>query len=116
MRVIPINPNAPGGHNEELGKDFMSSMGEKNACLLLGHGLTTAGKSVEESTSISLNVFELARINYMAYAIGTPKPVPDRDITEYQERWARGARRRLEGPSTTGEPSYWRYYKKLLQK
>ena len=23
MRVIPINPNAPGGHNEELGKDYL---------------------------------------------------------------------------------------------
>ena len=23
MRVIPINPNAPGRHNEELGKDYL---------------------------------------------------------------------------------------------
>jgi ribulose-5-phosphate 4-epimerase/fuculose-1-phosphate aldolase len=113
---IPIYPRTVTIVNEELGKDFMSVMGEKNACLLLGHGLTTAGGSVEESTSISLNVFELARLNYMAYAIGTPKPIPERDITEYQERWARGARRRLQGPSTTGEPSFWRYYRKLLQK
>jgi len=112
---IPIYPRTVTIINEELGKDFMSVMGEKNACLLLGHGLTTAGRSVEESTSISLNVFELARLNYLAYAIGTPKPVPERDIIEYQERWARGARRRLQGPSTTGEPAFWRYYKKLLQ-
>jgi len=113
---IPIYPRSVTIVNEELGKDFMSVMGEKNACLLLGHGLTTAGRSVEESTFISLNVFELARLNYLAYAIGTPKAVPERDIFEYQERWARGTRRRLQGQSTTGEPSFWRYYKKLLQK
>lgn len=113
---IPLYPRSVTIVNEELGKDFMKVMGEKNACLLLGHGMTTAGKSVEESTAVSLHVFELARMNYLAYAIGNPKPVPERDILEYQERWAKGVRRRLQGPSSSREPSFWRYYKKLLKK
>ena len=87
---IPIYPRSVTIVNEELGKDFMSVMGSKNACLLLGHGMTTAGKSVEEATQISLNVFELARMNYLAYSIGDPKPVPEKDLLEYQQRWEQG--------------------------
>jgi len=55
-------------------------------------------------------------MNYLAYAIGDPKPVPQRDIDEYQQRWRGGPRRRVQGPPTSGEPSFWRYHKKLLKK
>lgn len=113
---IPLYPRSVTIINEELGEDFMKVMGNKKVCLLLGHGMTTAAGSVEECTLISLNVFELARMNYLAYSIGDPKPVPERDLKEYQQRWAQGVRRRLEGPSSTGEPSDWRYNKRLLQK
>jgi ribulose-5-phosphate 4-epimerase/fuculose-1-phosphate aldolase len=102
--------------NEELGKDFMRYMGDKNVCLLRGHGMTTAGRSVEEATSVSLNAFELARLNYMAYSIGNPKPVPEEDLREYQSRWQKGTRRGNRQESSTGEPSDWRYNKKLLEK
>lgn len=112
---IPIYPRSVTIVNEELGKDFMNTMGNKKACLLRGHGMTTAGKSVEEATSISLNVFELARLNYLAYTIGTPKAVPEQDIKEYQSRWQKGDRRK-RGPSTTGEPSDWKYNRKLVER
>ena len=66
--------------------EVMSVMGNKKGCLLLGHGMTTAGKNVEEATVIRLTVFELARMNYLAYAIGNPKPVPEEDILEFRNR------------------------------
>lgn len=111
---IPVYPRSVTIVNDQLGDDFMNTMGEKDACLLRGHGMTTAGRSVEDCTGRSLTVFELARMNYLAYAIGDPKPVPDGDIAEYAERQTSGQRRRLEGRSTTGEPAGWRYNKKLL--
>lgn len=114
LEGIPLYPRAVTIVDDELGEDFMKVMGDKRACLLLGHGMTTAGKSVEESTQVSLNVFELARMNYLAYAIGNPQAVPQRDIDEYQQRWQRGTRRR-QGPPTSSEPSFWRYHKKLLK-
>jgi ribulose-5-phosphate 4-epimerase/fuculose-1-phosphate aldolase len=110
---IPVYPRSVTVVNEALGKDFMRYMGDKKVCLLRGHGMTTAGKTVEEATSVSLNAFELARLNYMAYAIGTPKSVPEEDIREYQSRWEKGTRKR---DKETGEPSDWRYNKKLLKK
>jgi ribulose-5-phosphate 4-epimerase/fuculose-1-phosphate aldolase len=115
MEGIPLYPRSVTIINDELGEDFMRVMGSKKACLLLGHGMTTAGSSVEEATLISLNVFELARMNFLAYSIGDPKPVPEEDLKEYQRRWEKGVRKRLEGPSSTGEHSDWRYYKRLLR-
>ncbi len=116
MDGIPLYPRSVTIINEKLGDDFMRVMGNKNACLLLGHGMTTAGRSVEEATLISLNVFELARMNYLAYSIGNPKPVPQQDLDEYQRRWETGIRQRLEGPSSTGEHPDWRYHVRLLRK
>jgi ribulose-5-phosphate 4-epimerase/fuculose-1-phosphate aldolase len=116
LEGIPVYPRSVTIVNEELGRDFMRIMGEKKACLLLGHGMTTAGGSVEESTLISLNVFELARMNYLAYAIGTPRAVPEEDIQEYRRRWERGIRRKGKGASPNEEPSDWRYYKRLVEK
>ena len=113
---IPLYRRSVTIINEALAEDFMKTMGDKKACLLLGHGMTTAGSSVEEATKVSLNLFELARMNYLAYAIGNPNPVPEEDLQEYRRRWREGFRRRLEGTSSTGEPSDWRYYKRLLQK
>jgi len=115
LEGIPLYPRSVTIINDELGADFMRVMGDQRACLLLGHGMTTAGKSVEEATLISMNLFELARMNYLAYSIGSPKPVPERDIEEYRQRWERGTLKRKEKGST-GEPSDWRHYKRLLQK
>ena len=110
---IPIYPRSVTIINDELGEDFMRVMGEKNACLLLGHGMTTAGASVEDATLITLNVFELARLNYMAYAIGNPKPIPEADIQEYSRRW----RNRVpKSDDSKGEHPDWRYFVKLLGK
>jgi ribulose-5-phosphate 4-epimerase/fuculose-1-phosphate aldolase len=116
VKGIPLYRRSVTITDDELGRDFMRAMGNKEACLLLGHGMTVAGTSVEQATRISLNVYELARMNYLAYSIGTPKPVPEEDIVEYQRRWERGARRHLEGTDSRGEPADWRYQKTLLQK
>lgn len=116
LEGIPLYPRSVTIINEELGLDFMKVMGDKRACLLRGHGMTTAGKSVEEATLTCLNVFELARMNYLAYAIGDPQPVPEKDMQEYQRRWGSGFRKRLEGASSSGEHPDWRYQKELLKK
>jgi ribulose-5-phosphate 4-epimerase/fuculose-1-phosphate aldolase len=111
---IPIYPRSVTIVNRELAEDFMSVMREKKACLLIGHGMTVAGGSVEEATVTSLNLYELARIHGMAYSIGQPRPIPEADVFEYQKR----AERR-EGPfreSSLRFQSDWRYHVKLLKK
>ena len=43
-------------------------------------------KKLKEGTLTALNLFKLARLNYLAYAIGDPKPIPAIDIKEYNRR------------------------------
>lgn len=116
LEGIPLYSRSVTIIDDALGEDFMRVMGGKNVCLLLGHGMTAAGKSVEDATLISMNLFELARMNYLAYSIGNPKPIPVKDIEEYRRRWEAGALKRVEEKGSTAEPSDWRCYKKLLQK
>jgi ribulose-5-phosphate 4-epimerase/fuculose-1-phosphate aldolase len=111
---IPIYPRSVTIINRELAEDFMRVMGEKRACLLIGHGMTVAGGSVEEATVTSLNLYELARIHGMAYAIGQPKPIPEADIFEYRQRAKQGDGNKRQ--SSARFESDWRYYVKLLKK
>lgn len=112
---IPIYPRSVTIVNDELGREFVETMGEKNICLLRGHGITTAGRTVEEATSISLNFYELSRMNYLAYAIDRPRPVPDLNENVSALR-GEGRRERRERISSTGEPSDWRWHKQWLEK
>ena len=108
---IPVYQRTITVTDDELAAEFMGVMGSRRACLLRGHGMTTAGGSVEEATLTSLRVFELARLNYMGYAIGGPLPVPD--LEDHRRRGAEGRAR----PPRTGVmgASEWRYQRKLLE-
>lgn len=114
LEGIPLYPRSVTIIDDELGTDFIKVMGQKNVCLLIGHGITTAGRSVEEVTLTTLNLFELARLNYLAYAIGNPKPIPAQDMEEYTRRWKRNPGRTQV--ATDREHPDWRYFKKLLGK
>lgn len=111
---IPVYPRSVTIVNRELAEDFMRVMGQKKVCLLVGHGMTVAGGSVEEATVTSLHAYELARVHGMAYAIGQPKPIPEADIFEYRKR----AERQTDPRSTSSFrfESDWRYQVKLLRK
>ena len=111
---IPVYPRSVTIINRELAEDFMRTMGEKRACLLVGHGMTVAGGSVEEATVTSLNLYELARIHGMAYSIGQPRPIPEADIFEYRKRAESGAGNKRA--SSARFESDWRYHVKLLKK
>jgi ribulose-5-phosphate 4-epimerase/fuculose-1-phosphate aldolase len=111
---VPVYPRALTIIDDELGEDFMKTMGDHNACLLFGHGMTVAGNSVEDATSRSLTVYELARINYLAYSIGQPQAVSEEDQKEYLGRRASGRYTPDRRAAQAGEPAYWRYEKKRL--
>jgi L-fuculose-phosphate aldolase len=99
--------------DDALAAEFMAVMGKRRACLLRGHGMTVCGTSVEEATATSLTMHELAQANYMAYAIGTPLPVPDLDA--HRARWRSPNSRRDGGAvNAAGESFTWRYNRRLL--
>jgi ribulose-5-phosphate 4-epimerase/fuculose-1-phosphate aldolase len=93
--------------NEKLGQEFASAMGEKQACLMRGHGITSAASSVEEATLTAIKLNELAEINYRAALLGDPRPIAQEDIDVLVGKTTGRA-------STVHAASSWRYYCKLL--
>jgi ribulose-5-phosphate 4-epimerase/fuculose-1-phosphate aldolase len=98
----------------ELGRELSATIGAKRACLMRGHGITTAADSIEEASVIALGLNELATMNYQARMLGTPRPISQEDRGALQP-----AMKRLTAPgSKPGEPgdsvvTEWRYYCRL---
>ena len=82
-------------------------MGEKPACLMRGHGITSAGGTVEEATLTAIKLNDVAEINYRASLLGNPQPIPPEDIEAIMGS-TRG------GKSSVHAGSSWRYYCALL--
>ena len=87
--------------NPELGSDVATTLGDKKVCLMRGHGITAAGESVEEAAIFSIQLNDLAEMNYRARLLGTP-----RSITEEDQATFRGGADRL--PSRLD--ALWRFY------
>ena len=98
----------------ELGRELTAAIGAKRACLMRGHGITTAADSIEEASVIALALNELATMNYQARLLGTPQPISQSD-----REGLRPAMKRLTARGATpGEPgdsvaTEWRYYCRL---
>lgn len=88
--------------DDALGKSLAQAIQSSKACLMRGHGITTCGASVEETTLTAIRLNELAEINYGAHLLGDPEPISDEDSRSFDS---------LE----EGDPApYWRYYCRLV--
>ncbi len=95
--------------NDTLGKEFSQAMGNKRVCLMRGHGITTAGASVEEATVTAIRLNELAEMNYRANLLGTPRKISEEDMAVFQ---ASRNRPRKPGPAPH-VGAIWRYYAEI---
>lgn len=93
--------------SEKLGEEFARAMGQKQGCLMRGHGITTAGASIEEATLTAIKLNEVAEINYRASLLGTPEPISQEDIDVLAGK-ASGKSKAMHSASS------WRYYCRLL--
>jgi len=98
----------------QLGRELTAALGQKRACLMRGHGITTAADSIEEASVIALALNELATMNYQARLLGAPRPISGEDREELRPAMKRLA----EYGSRPGEPgdavaTEWRYYCRL---
>jgi ribulose-5-phosphate 4-epimerase/fuculose-1-phosphate aldolase len=94
--------------NEKLGEEFARAMGDKQACLMRGHGITSAGPNVPDATLTAIKLNDAAVINYQASLLGTPEPIPQEDIDFLVGRSRGGTNQSVHAGSN------WRYYCKLL--
>jgi L-fuculose-phosphate aldolase len=94
--------------NESLGEEFAQAMGDKQACLMRGHGITSAGPNVQDATLTAIKLNDAAVINYQANLLGTPIPIVQDDIEILV------GKSRAGGAKSVHANSNWRYYCKLL--
>jgi ribulose-5-phosphate 4-epimerase/fuculose-1-phosphate aldolase len=107
---IPTYGRAITVRNDELGKEFAKAMGNKRVCLMKGHGITTAGASVEEATVTAIKMNEIAEMHYRAYMLGEPQEISEEDLNEFRKSKAAAAQRPMK---KMHQNSSWRYYADL---
>jgi ribulose-5-phosphate 4-epimerase/fuculose-1-phosphate aldolase len=113
---IPTYPRAITITTPALGADLVRVMGSKPVCLMRGHGITTANRSVEEAALDAIYLNELAVMNYEAHLLGDPEPISEEDQAVYRTRTDAGRYK----PGTDGRPgerarAVWRYYTTLTE-
>jgi len=88
--------------DDDKGRTLAEVIRSSKACLMRGHGITTCGATVEETTLTAIRLNEVAELNYRAYLLGSPRPISDEDLETFERgkevEWA----------------SYWRYYCRLV--
>jgi ribulose-5-phosphate 4-epimerase/fuculose-1-phosphate aldolase len=109
LEGIPTYGRSITIRNDQLGQEFSQAMGQKRVCLMRGHGITTAGASVEEATVTAIKMNEIAEMHYRAYLLGDPQPIPPEDIEVFRKK-GKGSEKSGIG---THMHSTWRYYADL---
>lgn len=79
---IPVYPRGVLINRPELGKEVAAALGDKQACILRGHGIVTVGESVQQAVVRALNITALAKVTLLAGQYGTPPALPPQDIAE----------------------------------
>ena len=93
-------------NDDDLGREFVSVLRDHRACIMRGHGITTCGPNVEETTLTAIALNDLAEMNYKAYLIGVPEPIPEDEIAAVV-----AVNQRVKA---AGGAPLWRYYCDLL--
>jgi ribulose-5-phosphate 4-epimerase/fuculose-1-phosphate aldolase len=109
---VPIYPRAIHIKDEEEGADLAQALASGNALVIKGHGVVTAGKSIDEACMLALYLERTAKIQGLAMSLGYGGPTRDfQDAILESSRLQQGLgtvaeRNRLRG----GHSNEWAYY------
>jgi ribulose-5-phosphate 4-epimerase/fuculose-1-phosphate aldolase len=84
-KPLPVYPHTALITSEAQGAEMTRCLGQARAVHLLGHGITTAGKDIEESVTAAIQLEHQATMNYHACAVAgrDHARIPDALIEEY---------------------------------
>jgi ribulose-5-phosphate 4-epimerase/fuculose-1-phosphate aldolase len=104
LESIPRFPRSYLITRPELAAPMIATMGQKDICLMKGHGITVTGKTVEEATVRTLNLHVLAKITLQVAQTGRiATEIGPEDVAELPDLG-----------STFNDLWAWRYYVKKL--
>lgn len=104
---LPTYPRSILIDTPELGEEFARTMKASPACLMRGHGVTTAAGNIEDAALNMILVNELANMTYLARTIGTPAPIPDEEQSSIMALEPRTDAAKDLSPRSA---ALWRYY------
>jgi ribulose-5-phosphate 4-epimerase/fuculose-1-phosphate aldolase len=112
---IPTYPRSILIDSASLGDDLVKTMGPSKVCMMRGHGITTAGPSVEQAALYAIQLNELATMNFNARQLGEPRPIPKEDQDIFRD-----FEQNVPPPTNGGRPggrdgALWRYYCALTE-
>jgi ribulose-5-phosphate 4-epimerase/fuculose-1-phosphate aldolase len=92
-----------------------SALGRELVCMMRSHGITSVGRDVQEATFNSINLYDLAKMNYQARLLGEPRPIRDDDMAVFRNMRSK----EVPTPEKPGRPSdmvysLWRFYSRRL--
>jgi ribulose-5-phosphate 4-epimerase/fuculose-1-phosphate aldolase len=102
----------------ELGRDLAAFMGQAKACMMRGHGITTAANSVEEAALVAIQLNTIATMNYQAGLLGEPHALPPEEQDEFRELLAEagaGSASPTPGTPSSQAKTLWRYYARVTE-
>lgn len=83
LRGIPIYDRSITITNPQSVAPMLQVMGDRDVCLLKGHGIVVTGKTVEEATMRAIQVEKLAQIAWQLALLGRPVPDISQEDTHY---------------------------------
>jgi ribulose-5-phosphate 4-epimerase/fuculose-1-phosphate aldolase len=97
--------------NAALGQEFATAMGASEACVMRGHGITTAANSVEEAALHAIHLNELATMTYRAALLGNIQTIPQEDQDIFRKmKLDIGYGAAKPGVPSGRAASLWRYF------
>ena len=114
LQDIPVFPRSILVSTPALGDELARTMGHSDVCMMRGHGITTAGPNIEEASMTAIQLNTLAQMNYDAYLLGDPEPIPE-DEQEIFRNLEKPMERKPGAPPVGRPAALWRYYTELAR-
>ena len=107
LEGVPVFPRSILISEPAVAHAMLEAMGQKQVCILKGHGITVTGATVEQATVRAIKLETLARVNWQARLAGEVPSISDEDQEWYRRPAPQRQRRTTE--------AVWRYYLQLLE-
>lgn len=110
---IPIYPRSITVTRPALAHDMMAIMGDKQVCLMYGHGITAVGTSIGAAAVRSIKMEALAEICWDVSGRTQLRDISDEDKEHLWARQREVSSQRAERPQRPD--AVWKYYQQLLE-